>query len=227
MIGTFLENNNKYNLQIKFQPRRDPEYKLNKKNIPSEEAMKYLNHFQYFLIESNNIHLPSLIASILENGALLPLDNKRSKQSESLKKLEEFITASKRAISDIESKINECLKNLTDFDGILQNKKLKIEFAEFDKLRDAIKTMTSITLHDGNTHGIASKGSGAQRAVFMALMQYISEHTKRKIIWGIDEPEAFLQPKLQKKVHELFKSLVKTNKRKIVLTTHSQHLTIG
>lgn len=148
---------------------------------------------------------------------------KEKKQSQPLEKLEQFISLSQKAIADIEKDINACFKHLTDFDGILQDKEIKINFAEFDKLRDVVKTMTSITLYDGNNHGIASKGSGAQRAVFLSLMQFISQNSKKNIIWGVDEPEAFLQPRLQKKVAEVFAEIVTTKKQPVILTTHSQH----
>lgn len=82
--------------------------------------------------------------------------------------------------------------------------------------------MTSITLDDGNSHSIESKGSGAQRAVFLSLMQYISQNSDRNIIWGIDEPEVFLQPRLQRKVFEVLKNIVENKKQPVILTTHSQ-----
>ena len=83
--------------------------------------------------------------------------------------------------------------------------------------------MTSITLYDGNNHGIAFKGSGAQRAVFLSLIQFISQNSKKNIIWGVDEPEAFLQPRLQKKVSQVLNEIVNQQKQPVILTTHSQH----
>lgn len=184
---------------------------------------EFLSQFNYFYIESHNIDIPKLISAVLEKDGLLSLDTKRAKQSKSLDALKEFIRLSSEAISDIEKNINVVFKKFTDFDGILKGKSVRINFAEFDKLRDAIKNMTSITLNDGNSHGMASKGSGAQRAVFISLMQFISQNTKRKVIWGIDEPEAFLQPKLQKRVFEVFQEIVTSKKQPVIITTHSQH----
>ena len=134
-----------------------------------------------------------------------------------------FIKLSKTAIADIENGINDCLYQLTNFDGVLKNKKIGISFVEFEKLRDVVKTMTSITLLDGNNHSIASKGSGAQRAVFLSLMQYISQNSKKLVIWGIDEPEAFLHPRLQKKVVEVLNEMCEKENQCAILTTHSQH----
>lgn len=223
LIGYFKDDKSNFRLNVKFKDNGNIEYKLKNKTVNFEEAKEFLVNYHYIFIESHNIHLPSLISAALEKDGLLPLDAKRKKQSKPLEKLGEFIQLSIDAIADIEKKINENFRKLTDFDGVLKNKSVKINFAEFDKLRDVIKTMTSITLDDGNNHGMASKGSGAQRAVFISLMQFISQNSKRNVIWGIDEPEAFLQPRLQKKVFDVFNEIAKTRNQPIILTTHSQH----
>lgn len=199
-------------------------YKINGKKTDSEDFSLFIDNFCLFFIESHNIHLPSLIGTILEEDGLLPLDKKRRKQHDSLKKLKEFVDLSKKAIDDIQKNINIFFKELTNFDGFLKDAEIAINFVEFERLRDILRTMTSITLNDGNNHVIESKGSGAQRAVFLSLMQYISSNIKGKqIIWAIDEPEAFLQPKLQKKVFDTLNSMCNSNDQIIILTTHSQY----
>jgi ABC-type transport system involved in cytochrome c biogenesis ATPase subunit len=223
LIGTFELSGKKQPLKVQFGNDGIPSYTLSGKTISREDACEIIDKFQFLFVESHNVDLPSLISVVLEKDGLLRLDTKRKKQSEPLEKLEEFIRLSLSAISDIERDINICFENLTDFDGILKGKKIKINFAEFEKLRDVVKTMTEITLHDGNNHGVASKGSGAQRAVFLSLMQFISQNSKKKIIWGVDEPEAFLQPKLQRRVFDVFTKIVSDRGQPVILTTHSQH----
>lgn len=224
LIGEFENHGKIIKLLVRFDAKGNSSYKLDSKDINDNKAFEFLSEFKFIFIESHNIHLPTLIGAILEKDGLLALDKKRTKQSRPLKKLEEFIDLSRQAITDIENDINHCFKELTDFDGILKEAKILINFAEFDRLRDVIRTMTSITLQDGNNHEIESKGSGAQRAVFLSLMKYISKNIKnKKIIWAIDEPEAFLQPKLQRKVFETLQSMCKEDKQTIILTTHSQH----
>jgi predicted ATP-dependent endonuclease of OLD family len=223
LIGYFKDDESQFKLSATFRHDGKVEYKLKNKNATPQEIKNFLLEYHFIFIESHNINMPVLISAALEKEGLLPLDSKRAKQSKALESLDEFIRLSGVAISDIEKKINESFKKLTDFDGILKDKSIKINFAEFDKLRDAIKSMTSITLHDGNNHGIASKGSGAQRAVFISLMQYISQNSKRHVIWGVDEPEAFLQPRLQKKVFDTFKGIASDKKQPVIITTHSQH----
>lgn len=223
LTGVFTGGKKKTTIKVTFDNEGDARYLIQGKSATREQAEGFLSEFQYLLVESHNVDLPNLISAVLERDGLLKLDKKRKHQTEPLEKLKEFITLSETAIDDIEKGINNCFSQLTDFDGILQDKKIKIIFAEFERLRDVVKTMTSITLFDGNSHGIASKGSGAQRAVFLALMQYISKNSKKNIIWGIDEPEAFLQPRLQKKVAGVLSNIVKDEKQPIILTTHSQH----
>lgn len=222
LIGTFEKDDDTIVLKTLFSSD-EIKYLINNKEVTSNDAKEILDTFQFLFLESHNINIPTLISMTLEKDGLLALDKKRSKQSEPLEKLNQFIQLSQKAIADIEKDINEFFKELTNFDGILKDKQIKINFAEFEKLRDVVKTMTSITLYDGNNHGIANKGSGAQRAVFLSLMQFISANSKKNIIWGIDEPEAFLQPRLQKQVAMIFNKIVKEQNQPIILTTHSQH----
>ncbi len=222
LIGRFKKGENEVSLKVTFDRDNKVTYHQGKGEIEEVEANKILSEFKFLFIESHNVNLPELISIALENDGLTTLDKKRSKQSEALEALEKFIKLSQNAILDIEKEINKCFEGLTDFEGILRDRKIKINFVEFDKLRDVVKTMTSITLHDGNNHGIASKGSGAQRAVFLSLMQFISKNYKENIIWGIDEPEAFLHPKFQKKIFDVFLK-ISSNSQPIILTTHSQY----
>jgi predicted ATP-dependent endonuclease of OLD family len=223
LTGNFEKDNTKLSVKVLFFKNGEIQYKIDNKNCNVDSVSDLLKNFRFIFIESHNVNLPNLIATILEKDGLLSLDTKRTKQSAPLKKLEEFIELSQKAISDIEREINTCFESLTDFDGILKGKQVKIYFAEFEKLRDVVKTMTEITLFDSNTLSVSSKGSGAQRALFLALMQYISNNSKQNVIWGVDEPEAFLQPKLQKKVASVFSEITQKESQQIVLTTHSQH----
>jgi len=222
LTAEFEKENEKITLTCIFNHNDEISYKKNKTTCDKKDFEEIVKQFKFLFVESNNIDLPLLMSEILEKDGLLPLDSKRSKQSKPLEKLNEFIELSQNAIADIENEINKCFNTLTDFDGILKDKRVKINFAEFDRLRDVVKTMTSITLSDGNDNSIASKGSGAQRAVFISLMQYISQNSKKNIIWGIDEPEVFLQPRLQKKLFMVIREIAQ-KKQPVFLTTHSQH----
>lgn len=170
LTGVFRVGEKNTSIKVIFENSGDVTYKVDSKAADKDEVINVLSKFHFLLVESHNVDLPTLISTILEKDGLLKLDNQRAKQTQPLQKLKEFIELSQKAISEIEKGINVCFEQLTDFDGILKGKQIKISFAEFERLRDVVKTMTSITLFDGNNHGIASKGSGAQRAVFLALI---------------------------------------------------------
>ena len=220
----FFEGETTYKIFVKFNSIGEVSYQINDQEVAEDEVKEFLGKYHFIFIEASNINIPSVISAILETKGLLPLDKKRKTQSDSLKKLEEFINLSKIALRDIENKINDCFKEFTNFNNSLKDKRIIINFIEFQKLRDAIKNMTSLTLEDGNNHDISIKGSGTQRAILLAIMKFISENNVDKsIIWGIDEPEAFLQPKFQKKVFSTLKNMCDQENQDIILTTHSQH----
>ncbi len=196
--------------------------KKNEKDMSKEEIKKFLNNFHFIFVESSNVDLPKIISNIVNEDILpLGLDRRRWSQKESLKKLREFIDSSKIAVSKIEEDITRILQSfIGEIEGIdSKNWNLRILFPEFEFLREAISDMIDFTLYDTNNRPLDSKGSGIQRIILLSLVKYISQKTKKVVIWGIDEPEAFLQPGLQKKVFDELKDLVKDNY--IIITTHS------
>lgn len=224
LIGKFTNNEGtKQIISFRINHRAEVSLKFNSKDAEFDDISDILDKFRYYYIKSNNINIPELLSSTLEDEGLLPLDKKRSKQTNALKKLDEFIALSKKAILDIEKDLNSKFLQLVNFDGFLQGKKIKINFAEYENLREALSKMVSITFDDGADNGIVSKGSGVQRVVLLSLMQYVSEKSSKKIIWGLDEPEAFLQPKLQKQVAKILNEVTKNQNQQTILTTHSQY----
>lgn len=219
LMAVFNVNGKKHKIIRRFYQDGSDEFI----KISKSEAVQTISKFKYLFIESNNINIPELVGNLLGDNVFSTLDTKRSKQTSAMKKLEEFIKCSRLAINSIEKDLNVIFKSFMDFNKILGDKKVKIKFTEFEKLRDVIKGMTDITLSDGNDYALNSKGSGAQRALFMSIMQYIARTSKKIVIWGIDEPEVFLQSKLQKRVFNIFNNITSEYKQTIILTTHSQH----
>lgn len=198
--------------------------KKNKQLLSNEESQKIIQNFRYIFVQASNIDMPKIIAEIIDEEVLpLGLDRLRKSQTVPLQKLQDFIDSSATAIKKIEEGIEAHLNAfIIDVPGI-DNKdwKIKIIFSEFDLLRDAIKGIINFTLYDRNKTKMESKGSGIQRIVFLSILKYISTKTKKKIIWGIDEPEAFLQPTLQRKVFNILRDISKN--QSLIITTHSQH----
>lgn len=222
LVGTFCCGDEKIILQVLFSKSdTDATYRINGSEVSADIAIALIKNFRYIFIKSNNVNLPSLISLVLESDALLPLDRQRAKQSEPLKVLNNFIELSKTAITDIERNLNTIFEQFSGLDNSLNGTSVKINFAEYEKLRDVVKTMTSITLFDGNNNSIDTKGSGAQRIVFITLMNYIARNCNDKVIWGIDEPEVFLQPKLQKSLFKVISETVRKYSQRVILTTHS------
>ncbi|WP_158212316.1 ATP-dependent nuclease [Natranaerobius trueperi] len=198
-------------------------YKSSRK-IDNQTARDIILSNRFFLVESNNIDLPELITKIVEEEVLPDLDRLRSRQNEPLRVLEDFISKSKNAVTNIENDITSYFKQyVDDIDGMNSEEWLfKIVFPDFNYLREAISNLINFTLYDTNDRALEHKGSGIQRMLLLALITYVSNKYSGKVIWAIDEPEAFLQPSLQKKVFNELKKLVKEN-IDIIITTHSPH----
>lgn len=191
--------------------------------LEKTEINDFLSLFQYFFIEASNVNLPNLIAKIV-NDEILPigLDRRRGKkQKDSLDALDKFISLSQTAVKRIEDDMTKILlaflQNVEYIDT--EDWKLKIIFPEYNYLREAISSMITFTLNDSNERQLDAKGSGIQRMILLSLINYIKSKSKKEVIWAIDEPEAFLQPGLQKGLYKELKSISDTNQ--IIIATHS------
>lgn len=196
----------------------------NSQKIASKEILSFLEkNFLFFFVEASNINIPELISVIVKDDILpIALDRRRGAgQKESLDKLEEFIQKSKVVVEKIEKELTVIFIDIfSSIDSIdSENWKLKILFPEYNYLREAISNMISFTLSDSNDRELESKGSGIQRIILLSLIQYLNRKTSKSIIWAIDEPEAFLQPSLQKSLYS--KLLVESEKNQVILATHS------
>ena len=149
----------------------------------------------------------------------------RSRQTKPLKLLKEFISKSGDAVKDIEKSIGGHLGDFVDdVPGINIDKwEVEILFPEYNRLREAISNLIDFTLYDKNRRKIDAKGSGIQRVLLLAIIKYIiSKYRGSHLILAIDEPEAFLQPSLQKKASKLISEMV-SDKCTIIISTHSQY----
>ncbi|CAM1352747.1 ATP-dependent nuclease [Tenacibaculum halocynthiae] len=226
---TEISTGKTYNITQKFTERKGEKQvdilgKIDRENLTQKEVIDFLNkNFKFFLIEASNVNIPKLVSEIV-NEEILPigLDKRRGKaQQESLEKLTEFIDKSKEAVGKIENEITKIFKDiLKDVNTIDSDDwKLKINFPEYNYLREAISNMINFTLFDTNQRELETKGSGIQRTILLSLIQYVNKKTKKDVIWAIDEPEAFLQADLQKSLFNRLKD--EATRNKIIVTTHS------
>jgi predicted ATP-dependent endonuclease of OLD family len=216
--------------QIKFKKDCSIEYvakSTNKEqNITDHKKLvsDVVKQFKYFYVESNNVDIPKLVSELFASDGLVKLDKKRSKQQRPLETLKRFQEQAQLALIDIQKELNSHLQqlNILPLNELTQDT-IKITFAEFDKLRDVVSRMTQVTIDDGNDHSISSKGSGAQRTALLTLMNYIASNANKQVIWGLDEPEIFLQPKAQKQLFKAIKRITREKNQCVLMTTHSQH----
>lgn len=198
--------------------------KQDKDSLSEKQCLEVLNNFQFFLIESSNINLPILIREIINEEVLpLALDGRRGKtQLESLEILQKFIEKSEAAVKKIEYELTKQLHSILINSKLLESGdwQLKIKFPEYNYLREAISNMIEFTLVDTNDNALEGKGSGIQRSVLLALIQYVNSKSKKSVIWALDEPEAFLQSGLQRNFYKNILSEAK--KSQFFITTHSQ-----
>lgn len=192
-----------------------------KRKLTESEINTILDKFQFVFLQSSNINIPELIAKIVNTEILdLGLKNKKG-QDKALNKLQEFINISEQMVKSIEDSITNMIRTTTyDIPGIdTKNWKINIGFPAFEKLADAVSGMTEFTVFDTNDYKLDTKGSGIQKIILFSLIRYMSSKKNKIFIWGLDEPEAFLQPSLQKQV---MTDLIDISKSDYVfVTTHS------
>lgn len=215
ITGVFIDSDNsKYEITAIFKRKRETgnilQIKAKKDGVKilEDKAKEIINSFRFLFIEASNVDIPKIIAEVVDEEVLpLGLDQLRKRQTVPLEKLRDFIEVSKESVKGIEKGIDKNLNEfITEIPGIdSKDWKIKILFAEYDKLREALSGLIDFTLYDRNERKLESKGSGIQRVILLALMKYITDRSERQIIWGIDEPGAFLQPSLQKRTFEVLK----------------------
>lgn len=199
----------------------------NRTKISSEEAFDTVKSIRFVLIQSSNVNLPELIAAVVDREILPSLDSKRSKQTKALEDLKKFIDSAQKAVIDIERSLWD---HLSDFVGDIDNIdtkewKVKVLFPEFSKLREAITDLVELTIYDKNDRKIDSKGSGIQWLLLISIIKHLTTSNNYSTILAIDEPEAFLQPVLQKRIFKVLNGIASSNANtNLILTTHSPHL---
>lgn len=232
VAGEFREQSNGRKITIRASFRRDEDLGnimelkgvANRKSISEEEAISIVKSFRFLFIEASNINLPQLVAHVFADEILPDLDTvKRRGQSSTLKILKEFFDAANKTVVSIEHALTANLDSLIGKVPGFDNKgwRAKVVFPEFETLREAISGQVSFTLLDSNARSLESKGSGIQRMVLLAVMKYVADTSVQSCIWAIDEPEAFLQPGLQRAVFEELRRL--SVHMPILMTTHSPH----
>jgi len=95
-----------------------------------------------------------------------------------------------------------------------------------ESLAEILSKRIILNVQDASHKQVDSKGSGIQKLVLITLLEYFSKNIEAKarytnpfLIWAIDEPETYMQPKLQKQISQIFKNISETHQ--VICTTHS------
>src|SRR3989338_8743572 len=93
-------------------------------------------------------------------------------------------------------------------------------------LKDVFQSGTKIMVDDGISTAIENKGHGMQRSVIFVIFRAYADLLKKEqgekakaLIFGIEEPELYLHPQMQRAMFALLKEITKTDQ--VVFTTHS------
>lgn len=95
-----------------------------------------------------------------------------------------------------------------------------------DSLTEILRKRIVFNVHDWSGDEIQLKWSGIQKLLLITLLRYVwrkndekKRYYKPLIIWWIDEPESFMQPKLQKAIRDMFVDI--SENFQIITTTHA------
>lgn len=122
----------------------------------------------------------------------------------------------------------DTLKSFNEITAWIELEKFSLEVSlnKDDSLSSVLWSRIQLLIKDAAHNTIESKWSWIQKLVLIALLQYFSKNNDIKarytnpfLIWGIDEPETYMQPKLQKEVKRILNEISTINQT--IITTHS------
>lgn len=158
----------------------------------------------------------SMLGSVLQNVDLVQINEQFTKllmgenanQDGRIAQLKEFETA-------LSEKLSSHMRGTT----------IKLDITP-PSLKDVFQSGTKILVDDGISTAIENKGHGLQRSVIFVIFRAYAELLKKEqgekakaLIFGIEEPELYLHPQMQRSMFGILKEIAKTDQ--VVFTTHS------
>jgi 5S rRNA maturation endonuclease (ribonuclease M5)/energy-coupling factor transporter ATP-binding protein EcfA2 len=86
---------------------------------------------------------------------------------------------------------------------------------------DETLSNVAVRVTDAVETALAAKGTGVRGAVMVAMLHYLADHTKRSIVFAVEEPESFLHPKAQEELRDDLERLAERPDVTLLVTTHS------
>lgn len=80
---------------------------------------------------------------------------------------------------------------------------------------------TSVAMSDGARTDLQGKGTGIRGGLLISMLRYLAEHSKRSLVFAIEEPESFLHPGAQKDVSRELEGVVEWQGTSLIVSSHS------
>lgn len=81
-----------------------------------------------------------------------------------------------------------------------------------------------IELEDHAVTAMEDKGTGLRGTLLVAMLKYLALHSRRSVVFAVEEPESFLHPAAQETLRDDLESLCARPDVTLVVTTHSPFL---
>ncbi len=85
-----------------------------------------------------------------------------------------------------------------------------------ETIRDA-----DIRLSDAALTDLQSKGTGVRGGLLVAMLSYLAEHSRRSLVFAVEEPESFLHPRAQEVIRDDLEQLAARTDVTLITSTHS------
>lgn len=168
--------------------------------------------------------LPTMVDSYGNTGLSTKVKNLKNKIDEVDKLTKEVLKEKNELISQ---SFRDVIKLFPEIQAGINLEKYALEVSlTGESLSEILSKRIILNVQDASHKEVDSKGSGIQKLVLITLLEYFSKNMESKarytnpfLIWAIDEPETYMQPKLQKQISKIFKDISETHQ--VICTTHS------
>lgn len=219
-----------------FHTQKEMKRDNNKIDKTSHPISKLFNRIQFMYIPTqyditekiNQLVAEEILPTMVDTYGNTGLS---SKVKELKNKIDEVDRLTKEVLKEknelISSSFQEVIKDFPEIQAGIDLEQYALEVAlTGEGLSEILSKRITLNVKDASYKDVDSKGSGIQKLVLITLLEYFSKNIEVKarytnpfLIWAIDEPETYMQPKLQKKISAIFKNISETHQ--IICTTHS------
>lgn len=199
----------------------------------SQEALNFIEQeIDISTKETDIVSIYSKLKDKMPNFLLFKADRTNTDKDNEITQITKAIT--QNAISEIEQKFNDMKENiLSDIKDFANATLERLKSFDKDIVKDLTPDITSKELSSlfsyefksDNGISLNKRGSGVKR---LFLLSFFLEDAERKhqsnMIYAIEEPETSQHPKFQRIIIESLQKLAQSQRRQILLTTHTPEI---